>query len=292
MQPRSIIIDTDIGDDIDDALALVVALHSPEIEVVGVTTVFRDAPRRAILTRELLRLLKREEVPIVAGCSMPLLTDLANFPSGGPNVGRQFEALDPNLSWDDARHATDFIIATARSFGARGETLTLVPIGALTNIALAFHLAPDIVASCQIVMMGGCWREPRAEWNIKCDPEAAAMVFRAGADINMVGIDVTVQCVLDDAQVQQFRDSSREHARFLGRLIDLWSHPVTLHDPLTVLTIFTDLVKFEPKRIEIGLSGDERARTLVVEGEPNCRVAVEVDAERAKALFLERVLAA
>ena len=287
----SIILDTDIGDDIDDALALTVALNSPELNFLGVTTVFRDAPRRALLAREVLRLLNREEVPVIAGCSEPLLPDWENFPDG-QKLGRQFEALDSNLKWDDARHAVDFIIETARDFAARGETLTLVPIGALTSIALAFHLAPDIVSKCRIVMMGGKWGDDFPEWNILCDPEAAAMVFRSGADLTMVGLDVTTQCVLSKEQEQMFHDSPNAHARFLGKLIQLWGHPVMLHDPLTVLTLFTDVVKFAPKQLEIGLHGEKiRARTIEVEGEPNVAAAVEVDVERAKQLFLERVLA-
>lgn len=288
----SIILDTDIGDDIDDALALTVALNSAEIKVVGVTTVFRDAPRRAILAREVLRLLNRNEVPVFAGCSEPLLADWENFP-GKKELGRQFEEIDPNLTWDEPRHACDFIIETARQFAARGETLTLVTIGALTNIALAFHLAPDIVSLVKIVMMGGQWGEDFLEWNIRCDPEAAAMVFQSGADISMVGLDVTLQCVLSKEQERMFHDSPHEHARFLGRLIQLWEHKVTLHDPLTVLTLFSDVVQFEPKHLTVGLHGDKiRARTLPGEGKPNVSAAVKVDVERAKSLFLERALAA
>lgn len=290
-KPIPILLDTDIGDDIDDALALTVALNSPEIHLVGVTTVFRDAPQRAILAREVLRLLQREDVPVFAGCSPPLLADWENFP-GGQKLGRQFEALDADLSWDEPRHAVDFLIATVRDFHARGETLTVVPIGALTNVALAFHLAPDIVSKCKIVLMGGKWSDDFPEWNIRCDPEAAAMVFRSGAEISMVGLDVTLQCVLSKEQEQMFHDSAHEHAQFLGKLIELWGHPVTLHDPLTILTLFSDLVQFEPKQIEVGLCGQERARTLVQDGEPNCRVATEVDVERAKTLFMERVLGA
>ncbi len=283
-----LILDTDIGDDIDDALALTVALNSPEIELIGVTTVFRDAPKRALLAREVLQLMERD-VTVVAGCSEPLLPDWANFP-GGQNLGRQFEALDANLEWDDTRHAVNFIIETVRDYHKRGETVTIAPIGALTNVALAFQLAPDIVKQCKVVMMAGKWGDDFPEWNIRCDPEAAAMVFGSGADITMVGLDVTLQCVLSKAEEKQFDDSPRPHAQFLGKLIKLWSHEVTLHDPLTILTLFSDCVQFEAKRIRVGLVGDERARTIVTDGAPNCRVAVAVDVARAKALFMERAL--
>ena len=142
-------------------------------------------------------------------------------------------------------------------------------------MALAFALAPDVVPLCRIVMMGGLWghtptKTRYAEWNILCDPEAAAMVLRSGADISLVGLDVTLQCVLSDEEVAQFRSANTPRANFLADLIALWSHPVTLHDPLTVLTLFSDLVEFEPKRIEIELCGDERAYTQPSGGEPNC----------------------
>ena len=257
--------------------------------MIGVTTVFRDAPKRALLAREVLQLLEREvagQSPVVRSRCCPIGR---HFP-GGQNLGRQFEALDKNLKWDDTRHAVNFLIETVRERHARGETTTIAPIGALTNIALAFHLAPDIVKKCKIVMMAGKWSDNFDEWNIRCDPEAAKMVFQSGADLTMVGLDVTLQCVLSKDEEKQFDDSPRPHAQFLGKLIKLWGHDVTLHDPLTILTLFSDCVQFEARHIRIGLVGDERARTIVNEGAPNCRVATKVDVVRAKALFLERAL--
>ena len=252
--------------------------------------------RRTLLVRELLKLWNRENIPVCAGNSQPLLVDLQTFPSGGPNVGKQFEALDPSLAPAPTTHAALFLIEQIRAANAKSETLTIVPIGALTNIALAFALAPDVVPLCRIVMMGGKVQpvDPEGwgpqEWNILCDPEAAAMVFRSGADISMVGLDVTLRCILNDEQVASFRSANTPRATFLADLTGLWGHRVILHDPLTVLTLFSDVVKFEPKRIEVGLCGDERAVTKPVEGESNCRVAFEVDAEQAKALFLQRAL--
>ena len=285
MKPISIILDTDIGDDVDDALALAIALNSPEIELCGVTTVFRDAPRRALLAQQLLALFKRD-VPIFAGCSKPLLKPYSDI-SGGANLGRQFAALDSSLQYEKGQHAADFIIEQA---AAAPERLTLVPIGPLTNIALALAKEPEIIEQTRIVLMGGQWSKPGGEWNILCDPEAAAMVFNSGAEITMVGLDVTLQCVLSDAQVEQFLSAGTPHAKWLYDLIKLWNHRVTLHDPLTILALFSDCVQFEEKRIEVVLCGDERGRTKVVEGTPNCRVAVSVDAERAVNLFMERVL--
>lgn len=290
-KPLCIIIDTDVGDDIDDALALAVALRSPEVRVVGVTTVFRDGPRRALLSREVLNLFGGQQVPVFAGCSEPMLPQWDSFP-GGRGLGRQFEALDPGLKWDDRRHAVDFLIQTAREFIERGEELTFVPIGALTNIAIALRLAPDIAPHIKIRAMGALWSRPQWEWNILCDPEAAAMVLSSGADLTFVSFDVTEQCVLSGEQEAQFAGSAHAGARFLGELIPLWGHKITLHDPLTILTLFSDLVSFETMRLEVVLNGDNRGVTQRVEGVPNARVSTQVEVEKAKNLFLERILKA
>jgi len=286
---KRILLDTDIGDDVDDALALALALNSPEIELVGITTVFRDAPRRALLTVELLKLFEAE-IPVVAGCSNPLLPDWSAIP-GGQAVGRQFEALDPSLVWKCDRHAVPYIIETVRDSHMRGEKITLVPIGALTNVALAFHLAPDLISKCDVLLMGGKWSDSYAEWNIRCDPEAAAIFFQSGAEIRLVGLDVTLQCVLEDSEADLIRSSPHEPVRFLGQLIDLWDHPVTLHDPLTILTLFTDVVEFAPMHLDVTLHPKEqRARTIAGDGPANVSAAVRVNAHEARRIFLDRIL--
>ncbi len=290
-QPLSLIIDTDVGDDIDDALALGLALRCPELRLVGVTTVFRDAPRRALLAREVLDTFGAADVPVYAGCSEPILPDWDAFPDGR-QLGRQFEALDPAERWTEPRHAVDYLIQTAREFGARSEKLTLVCIGALSNAALALRLAPDIIPHLRIRAMGALWGRDEAEWNIRCDPEAAAVVLGSGADVTLVSFDVTEQVVLSDEQSARFSKSGDAGARFLGDLIRLWEHRVFLHDPLTVLTLFADVVAFEPMRLETVLSGDARAVTRRVEGHPNARVSVSVQVEAAKELFLARMLGA
>jgi inosine-uridine nucleoside N-ribohydrolase len=287
MKPISIILDTDIGDDVDDALALAIALNSPEINLLGVSTVFRDAPRRALLAQQILALFNRD-VPVRAGCSKPLLLSWDELP-GGANLGKQFEALDSSLRYEEKQHAVDFIIETAQAC-SEDNPLTICPIGPLTNIALLLAKAPEIIPRIRIVLMGGWWSEPKAEWNIRCDPEAAAIVFNSGADITMVGIDVTKQCVLSDAQVEQFHEAGTPRAKFLYDLIKLWQHKVTLHDPLTLLTLFDDCVQFGPRRIKVELCGEKRGCTVESEGAPDCRAAVAVDVDRAVDLFMERVL--
>jgi purine nucleosidase len=285
-----LILDTDIGDDVDDALALALICNSPELNLIGVTTVFRDAPRRAILVTEVLRLFGRSNVPVHAGVSRPLLQAWEDIPRGGAQLGRQFEALDSNLKPPKGAHAVDFLAQKIIEYSNRGEKLTIAAIGPLTNIALLFARYPETVAQCKVLLMGGKWSERFTEWNILCDPEVAAMVFRAGADLTMVGLDVTLRCVLSDAQGAQLRGADTPRATFLADLIELWGHKVTLHDPLTILTLLDDCVMFEPQHIEVGLCGEDRALTLESEGEANARIAVDVDAERAVEGFMQRIL--
>jgi purine nucleosidase len=289
-----IFLDTDIGDDIDDALALTVAINSPEVELRGVTTVFRDAPRRTLLARQLLDLSGHGDIPVYAGCSRPLLQRYEDIP-GGSHVGRQFETVDSELKAEPEITAIGALRQAVLDASQKGEKLTIVAIGPLTNIAMLLHMAPEVVPLCRVVLMGGKWDAattgPIAEWNIFCDPEAAAMVFRSGVEIKMVGLDVTLRCVLNTTQVAAFREANTPLSLLLHDLIQLWGHRVTLHDPLTMLTLFDDCVRFERKHIEVGLNGETRGSTYLHHGRPNCSVAVDVDVERAVALFMERVLA-
>lgn len=296
-RPREVIIDTDIGDDIDDVLALAVATASPELKLRGVTTVMANAPRRAALAQYVLRECG-SGAPVVAGCSKPLLQI---YPL---KLRSQFDVLDDD-TWDDTKHAVDFLIDAARVDDEplpQQEQITLIPIGALTNIAIAIAKQPEIVARLRVHLMGGRWlqTEPgklQDEWNIHCDPEAAAMVFASGIELSMVGLDVTMRCQLSEENLRELAAASTRRAKVVARMTDLWradneNHLPTLHDPLAVLSVFDDCVQWENKCIEIGLCGEERGVTKVVDGPPNARVAVDVDEKRAAELFMQRAMSA
>lgn len=285
-----IFLDTDIGDDIDDALALVVALRSPEVELRGVTTVFRDAGRRAQMALRVLELAGRPEVPVWAGESLPLGQAWEQIPEGA-RLGKQFEKLPEGTLGVQPGHAVPALKAAIQDAHAAGEKLTVVPIGPLTNIAKLFQEHPEVIERCRVVLMGGQWQCKQAEWNIRCDPEAAAVVFESGADLMMVGLDVTVPCKLSPEQVQQIRDHGTSLTDLLAEFTSAWGRVVTLHDPLTILTLFNDCVQFEPMHLRVELEGEKRAFTLPDSGTPNCLAGKTVDATRAVELFMERLLA-
>lgn len=297
MNPTSLILDTDLGDDIDDALALALILNSPELELKGVTTVFGNAPRRAVLAQHLLKVWRRKEVPVFAGCSKPFLEPLPQ------HSGAQFQILENDVLSERTQHAADFLIEASGADADEPpeEPQTLAAIGPLTNIALAIAKEPQLVSAARLVAMGGMWDESapdyKAEWNTQSDPEAAAMVLDSGMEISLVGLDVTERCVLEEKHLQKIEQQAGASPALgvLWKLIELWmreSHrPPTLHDPLAILTLFDECVTFEEKRLEVRLCGERRGQTRVLPtGAANARVAVAVNAPRALELFMERIL--
>ena len=232
-RPIPIIFDTDIGDDIDDALALALALQSPELDVRLVTTVLDDTETRTRLAWKELGLYGRRDVPLAMGAPEPLL-DPRRF-----TRARQFEVLAAEDIVPEAarRRAAEAIIETLL---AAGEKITLVPVGPLTNIALALKTEPRIKEKIErIVLMGGAFELLRPEYNIMRDRAAAEIVFSSGVPITAVGLDVTLKCQLQGSDFARLRAADNPASRFLVRLIELWQnnrpdqYPI-LHDPLAM----------------------------------------------------------
>ena len=207
--PRQIIIDTDPGQ--DDAVAILLALASPELEVLGITAVAGNVP--LALTQKNARIVcelaGRSDMAVYAGCEAPLVRKLVTAEHVHGKTGLDGPQLaDPVMPLQSA-HAVDYIIDTLRS--APSGTITLCPLGPLTNIAQAFRKAPDIIERVQeIVLMGGAYFEvgnitPAAEFNIYVDPEAAAEVFSAGVPLVVMPLDVTHKALTTQARVDAFR---------------------------------------------------------------------------------------
>ncbi len=294
---KKIILDTDIGDDVDDALALAFALLCGEIELVGVTTVFRDTARRAELACCVLDALGRGDVPVYAGLGKPLFDTASKGQAAiEKHRPRQMAAIRryPGPSQPAEERAVDFIVETV--MGGAGD-ITLVPIGPLTNIAAALTVEPRLARKMTICLMGGCVGRMRAEWNILCDPEAAHVVFGAGAPITMVGLDVTEKCRLDTAQVQAIGDAGRPINRLCLDLIQLWredsgrEHPI-LHDPLAVAMVFDPtFCETRSGAIHVETCSDRlNGATVPVRSddvEANAEVCVDVDSGRFVSFFVE-----
>ncbi|MGD9704521.1 MAG: nucleoside hydrolase [Acidimicrobiia bacterium] len=223
MATRKILIDTDPG--IDDAMAIFYALEAPELDIVGLTTVFGNVDT-SLCTENALRLLEiaeRPDIPVAAGATRPLAMPYrgpADFVHGKDGQGNT--SLTPPTTRPAPVDAARFIIDTVMS--SPGE-ITLVPIGPLTNVALAMLIEPRMTANLAgIVLMGGnafCSgnASPAAEANIINDPEAADIVFGADCPIVMCGLDVTEQTFLSNAEIAEIAAVDNPRAQHLARIL-------------------------------------------------------------------------
>ena len=248
---EKIIIDCDPGQ--DDAVALLLAMSSPEdLEILGVTTVAGNVPlaltqRNARITTEIAG---RSDVKVYGGCDRPMILDLITAENVHGSTGIDgVDIYEPELPLH-SQHAVDFIIEAVTA--APPNTVTLVPMGPLTNIATAFEKAPEIIRRLKrIVLMGGAMREggntsPSAEFNILVDPHAAKIVLESGRPIIQLGLDVTHQVLATKERVARIRDLGNKAAIATANMLDFFNRHDTekydslgspLHDPCTVAFI-------------------------------------------------------
>jgi inosine-uridine nucleoside N-ribohydrolase len=306
MAVTPVILDCDPGH--DDAIAILLALASPELELLGVTTVAGNQTIEKT-TANALRVLEfagHGDVPVAAGATRPLV----RTPSVAAHVhgesGLDGPELPPPAGAPRDEHAVSFMAETIR---ARGGAVTLIPTGPLTNVALLLALAPDARPQ-RIVLMGGSAgegnRTPAAEFNIWCDPEAARRVFESGIELTMIGLDVTHQALVTPADNERLRAAGRvgslaaELMDFYGRFHRL-AYPELggspLHDPVAVAhVVWPDLVGVREAHVEVDCGWEQgRGRTNVDwrrrEGAPppNATVGVTIDRERFVAALAERL---
>jgi len=297
MTPASLpmVIDTDIGDDIDDALALALAVNSPEVDLRGVSVVYGDVATRSRLARKLLATYDRADVPVATGCGAPLM---GACPTHVPNQAVVLEEGE-TLPEPSPQRADDLIRRAADEAGGR---LVVVTIGAMTNMALALLRDRRLARRASLVLMGGMAGRHLAEWNIRCDPEAARICFESGMPITMVGLDVTLECRMTAENVDAIRTWDTPPTDLLARMIDAWRGtgdagekpklPI-LHDPLAVAVAFRpEIVTAEPRHVAVETRGEfTRAYTVTTQdGEPNTQVCLGVDSAGFLGLFMERLL--
>lgn len=299
---KKIILDTDIGDDIDDAFALLLCLNSSEVELIGVTTVFRNAVARAKMAKALAKSKGFLNLKVYAGEDKPIKTVPEDI------VGQEIlkkEKKDafgkyylpqymPSMDSEEIekQSAVDYIIESAKTYG---KDLYLAPIGALTNVALAIEKAPEVMKTIGgITIMGGYFYPQAKEWNIMCDPEAAKIVFGSGIKVRAVGLDVTLKCIMDKETQNQVKIKTNGAGEILSTMLEKWfehyrfNAPV-MHDPLAVSTLILDeFVTFSEEYVDILLDGEDRART-VLNGKYKIEVAKEVDVVKFMDFFKTRI---
>ncbi len=305
---KKVIIDTDIGTDVDDAVALVLALKSPELRLEAITTVYGDVDLRSRIVLKLLKLMgKLNEVPVASGVSEPLLKSRDVFWAGHEGKGILTEE-DISLKPME-RHAVDLIIEKIQK--NPGE-ITLIAIGPLTNIALAIIKEPQILENVkELIMMGGVARIfgnapylPFIEHNIKCDPEAASVIFRSNIPITMVGLDVTTKVPIDRSHLNRMKERDTPLMNSLVDMIEIfwnftkeklgWSgNESPMHDPLAVtVSMYPDMIKTIRGKVLVETTGNHTTgETIVIpDSDANVKVACEVDDKRFIGFLMDRIL--
>ena len=320
--PRKIIFDTDPGT--DDAMALMLALNSPELDIRAITVVPGNVVAAQGLENALrmVSLANRCDIPVAAGAQHPLFQKLITAEFWHGKNGLANVELPPSQCKVDSRYAPDLI---AQLVHAAPHEITLVPVGPLTNIALAVLRDPSIVPLVkEVILMGGSISggnvNAAAEANIANDPEAAQIVFQAGWPVTMVGLDVGDQTLLSGKYLEQLgsthgpvNDFIYSVAKYLVDLSAKFGERGTpMYDPLAVgVAIDFTLVKAPAMHVDVETRGEfTRGETVanrrgyvernvlhgdryVIEGvdqvAPNAKVCVEVDADRFLRLFVSRI---
>ena len=298
--PEPILLDCDPGH--DDAIAILLALASPEVELRGITTVAGNQTLEKT-TANAIRILEfagRTEVPVAAGADRPLVREPYVARDGHGESGLDGPDLPPARGRPLDEHAVDFLARNAS--GA-----TLVAVGPLTNVGLLLARHPGARPE-RIVLMGGSFGlgnvTPAAEFNIWADPEAAARVFESGLDVTMIGLDVTHEALMTQDDANRLRETGRT-----GRLVaELWEfynrfHSQTygfdgspIHDAVALAHVFRPgLVETAHRRVAIDCASELcRGRTVVdlwrrTDDEPNAHVGVGIEGRAFIELLHERL---
>ncbi|CAI0408224.1 unnamed protein product [Linum tenue] len=279
-KPEKLIIDTDPG--IDDSMAILMAFQTPEVEILGLTTVFgnvstEDATRNALLLCELAG---RPDIPVAEGSPEPLKGGkprVADFVHGSDGLGNTY--FSPPNAEKSEKGAAEFLVDKVSEFPGEVSVLALGP---LTNVALAIKRDSSFASKVKkIVVLGGAFFalgnvNPAAEANIYGDPEAADVVFTSGADIVIVGINITTQVKLTDADLTELRQSKGKYAELICNMCKFYRdwhvksdgvHGIFLHDPVSfVAVVRPDLFTYRKGVVRVETQGICVGHTLMDQG--------------------------
>ncbi|MDE0580631.1 MAG: nucleoside hydrolase [bacterium] len=297
--PRPIIIDTDPGQ--DDAIAILAALASDELEVLGLTAVAGNVPleltaRNALI---LVELAGRPDVPVFAGCDRPLRRDLVTAEHVHGKTGIDGADLPDPTTELQPQSAVDWMIETLLAAGER--EITICPVGPMTNIATVLETAPEAARNIrEIVCMGGGFFDggnttPTAEFNVFVDPEAAQIVLHCGAPVTMLPLDVTHKALMTDAWINQVRDLGTRTGSAAAGMLDFYERfdvdkygtfGGPLHDPNVIAYLLRpDLYSGRHCNVEVETESPLTMGMTVVDWwdvtdrPANCQFITEVDSD-------------
>lgn len=297
---KKVILDTDIGDDIDDSFALLLLLESHKFNCLGVTTVFRNSLKRAKMAKQLIRSLGYD-IKVYRGIDDPLkqnidhliskeIKEKEKYDEDGKYIFPQYDKSMENEKVED-ENAVDFIIRMIHTYP---HEVTLIPIGPLTNIASAIKKDPTIVPLIkEIRLMGAGLNLNFVEWNIFCDPDAAKIVFSSNINkIVAVTINVTSLTSLTEEEVNSLKDNNSKAIKLVYEAMMKWfkhyefSSPV-MHDPLTVASLIDEsIINTQLCHLDVDLSKD--GYTFINDNCPNnVYVSTSLNKEKFFKLFKE-----
>jgi purine nucleosidase/pyrimidine-specific ribonucleoside hydrolase len=312
MIKQKIWLDTDIGEDIDDAYALALILASPELDLLGITTVFQNVAAKARLAKTILQMAGQSHIPVAAGCGAVLspricklipeisecqipVQETAKFSLEDIDLPQTALALpQEQLSPAIPVHGVDFLIKNIMD--GKGDII-LFTIGPMTNIAMALIKEPRLISKIQrIISMAGNFQQDIPEWNIGWDPVAAAIVVNTGIPMTFTGFDMTSRCKLSSSQIDLLFSSTQKLPQFLAKLTKArGNNTIFLHDPLAIETLINPtVVQTENGTVRVELADPRYGHTIFRKAQSSIRsphdICVNVNEEQAVNFWLTRVL--
>lgn len=281
-----VVIDTDLGNNIDDAFALSLAAVSSEIELLGVTTTWYQAASRALIARRLLGAWGRTDVPVSVGHHPRYARESEQ--SHRYFTLQSFANPTPPLAPSSGVPALEWLANLLRS-----QRITYVATAPLTNLAQALEAYPELTDRIErVVLMGGWASQALPEWNIYQDPESAAAVIRSGVPVFAIGYEVTLNCILSAKDVKALHGADHPGSRFLAALYDRWSQatgqtPPVMYDPLTVAALIDPtLIEYEVKKVAVQTAKGPAYGVMYTDPENGYPVHTAVEVDRSSYLQL------
>lgn len=293
------VLDTDIGTDVDDLMALALILQAKEVNLRGITTVYGDSVLRNKIVHHVLKQANRLDIPVVSGNDNPLLALEKPWMAGheGKNLPEDVQKVEVYQG-----DAPDFIIKKAKEFAGN---IDLFAIGPLTNLAQAILRDREALAGYNtIYVMGGVFGfndpdlvMPRVEHNIKCDPEAARVVFDANLPIKLISLDVTYRVPLGRDDIEKIGKLNNPFHQFLYKELNTWLEEFLkkdythMHDPLTIAAaLWPEIFEYRARKVDVELgTGKYRGMTSSV-GKGLTEIAIKVDTDAFHKRFMKYIL--
>ncbi|MBR2341445.1 MAG: nucleoside hydrolase [Clostridia bacterium] len=290
---KKIIIDTDLGDDIDDAFALLSAIAQPDFDILGVTTVFKNTVQRARIAKTIFRLAGRVNVPVYTGIDTPMngiipKWDYEEVMSDGKIRVHHYKEEMQTEQIEEG--GVDFILDTAEKYP--GE-VTLIALGPFTNVAAAILKdAKRFSKLKEVFVMCGHPGGNYAEWNVRVDPKAAEILFNSGVKITAYGLNVTTHCKLYEAQQEKMKAFASSSVSLVRDMMNIWiesnnrhadqprRYP-TMHDPLCILSyVQRDICTYQDVKIKICEKNGLDGYTIIGDEGAPITIAETVDVEK------------